>query len=671
MEDDSLNISSVLSSTKNDDFESSGSDSSDTEGPDDNEHKSLNINGNSVDSSTNIVEPEKEIRIDDENESKKSTNSSVAQELDRSTLSEAVDFTIANDADEVESIGSIRDEFIDGSEMSVSRASQLLSSADTTRDESILLKVENELNSHPLRLEEEVLEAYGEAEYSDDNENDQDVDETQEDNLNEKQSVVLDSTEVVKVESDKEQQRNKVEENKNDFALDENVVTSINANISENATMNIEKSNESAELIQEETNNPKESEKNIEKDDVIHSEESNIVGEIDYKKSVEDSLEIDKTVPNSANIIDDQAVEEKTLAQDDTEDDEEKDVLNTSKRKIGEFGVSASGDTVSEPADKRPKTVEPELPKTVQLLVSKNTGAKIYLIGTAHFSEASCDDVTRIISQVQPDVVMIELCTQRTNILHLDEATILAESQNLTMQRSLQIMKDQGGMLQGVMYLLLLSMSAHITKELGMAPGGEFRRAFQEAKKVPGCIVHLGDRQIGITLKRALGSLSVWQKMKLFFNIMTSNESITKEDVEKCKERDLLENLLKEMAGEFPALSRVFVDERDLYLAHSLQMAADVLPIGRDMQAPGNNVGCSDPRVVVGVVGIGHTSGIAKHFGSVTPDQIREVVKIEAPSKLMKVTTTAFKLAMLGGLCYGAYKAVALPTRFLITRIRT
>jgi len=152
---------------------------------------------------------------------------------------------------------------------------------------------------------------------------------------------------------------------------------------------------------------------------------------------------------------------------------------------------------------------------------------------------------------------------------------------------------------------------------------------------------------------------------------MTSNESITKEDVEKCKERDLLENLLKEMAGEFPALSRVFVDERDLYLAHSLQMAADVLPIARDMQAPGNNVGCSDPRVVVGVVGIGHTSGIAKHFGSVTPDQIREVVRIEAPSKLMKVTTTAFKLVMLGGLCYGAYKVVALPTRFLITRLRT
>ena len=106
-------------------------------------------------------------------------------------------------------------------------------------------------------------------------------------------------------------------------------------------------------------------------------------------------------------------------------------------------------------------------------------------------------------------------------------------------------------LLQGVMYLLLLSMSAHLTKELGMAPGGEFRRAFREAHSVPGCLVHLGDRPINITLKRALGSLSIWQKLKLGFNILTSKDSITKEDVEKCKQKDLLESMLEEMAGRF------------------------------------------------------------------------------------------------------------------------
>ena len=40
--------------------------------------------------------------------------------------------------------------------------------------------------------------------------------------------------------------------------------------------------------------------------------------------------------------------------------------------------------------------------------------------------------------------------------------------------------------------MLLLSLSAHLTRELGMAPGGEFRKAFTEARKVPGCVVHLG-----------------------------------------------------------------------------------------------------------------------------------------------------------------------------------
>lgn len=34
--------------------------------------------------------------------------------------------------------------------------------------------------------------------------------------------------------------------------------------------------------------------------------------------------------------------------------------------------------------------------------------------------------------------------------------------------------------MQGILNILLLNMSAYITKELGMAPGGEFRVAFNE-----------------------------------------------------------------------------------------------------------------------------------------------------------------------------------------------
>lgn len=38
----------------------------------------------------------------------------------------------------------------------------------------------------------------------------------------------------------------------------------------------------------------------------------------------------------------------------------------------------------------------------------------------------------------------------------------------------------QNGVVSGVMQTLLLSLSAKITEQLGMAPGGEFRRAFEE-----------------------------------------------------------------------------------------------------------------------------------------------------------------------------------------------
>ena len=80
------------------------------------------------------------------------------------------------------------------------------------------------------------------------------------------------------------------------------------------------------------------------------------------------------------------------------------------------------------------------------------------------------------------------------------------------------------GLQQGALYLLLLSVSAQITRELGMAPGGEFRRAYKEAVNVPGCVVHLGDRPIEITLRRAFASLSWWQSIKFAFYVIFSKK---------------------------------------------------------------------------------------------------------------------------------------------------
>lgn len=289
----------------------------------------------------------------------------------------------------------------------------------------------------------------------------------------------------------------------------------------------------------------------------------------------------------------------------------------------------------------RVREENPKLPETVTLLTTPE-GSKVYLVGTAHFSLSSQEDVAATIKAIQPDVVMVELCKSRVNILSLDEKTVLEESKNMNLEKMRAAVK-QNGLIQGVMYLLLLSMSAHLTKQLGMAPGGEFRRAFSEAKKVPGCLVQLGDRPIQITLQRALSSLSWWQKLRLAWYMLTCKEPISKEEVEKCKKRDLLEEMLAEMTGEFPALSRVFVKERDVYLAYSLKLAASPIT-------------SSPTTTVVGVVGIGHVPGIVENWDKVTESDILPILKIPESSLTTKVLCHTFRISLLGLTVWGCYR---------------
>ena len=78
----------------------------------------------------------------------------------------------------------------------------------------------------------------------------------------------------------------------------------------------------------------------------------------------------------------------------------------------------------------RPNMENPELPSTCTMITTPQ-GAKVFIVGTAHFSRQSHDDVSTIMKQFLPDVVVLELCKSRTNILSLDEETLLAESESL------------------------------------------------------------------------------------------------------------------------------------------------------------------------------------------------------------------------------------------------
>ncbi|KAI1726239.1 traB family domain-containing protein [Ditylenchus destructor] len=279
--------------------------------------------------------------------------------------------------------------------------------------------------------------------------------------------------------------------------------------------------------------------------------------------------------------------------------------------------------------------------------------AKVYLVGTAHFSVESQQDVLKTILQTQPDVVMVELCSSRISILSMDEQTLLREAKSLNRERVINIIR-QSGVVQGILHVLLLTTSAHITRQLGMAPGGEFRAAHNGSLQVQNCRIVLGDRPVQITLQRALSALGIFQKLRLFYHILLSNRaSITQEDVERCKNKDLLEEILKEMAGEFPQLSKIFVDERDQYMAHILHIllqrtTAEKLNACRQANVP------YEPVNIVAVVGIGHVSGIVANWNRHIDGT--ELLTVPMPSRKAKIVKWMFKATFFGMTAYACYR---------------
>eukprot|EP00069_Balaena_mysticetus_P014733 bmy_08902T0 len=199
------------------------------------------------------------------------------------------------------------------------------------------------------------------------------------------------------------------------------------------------------------------------------------------------------------------------------------------------------------------------------------------------------------------------------------------------------------------MQILLLKVSTHITEKLGVAPGGEFREAFKEASKVPFCKFHLGDQPIPATFKRAIATLSFWQKIKLAWGLCFLSDPISKDDVEWCKQ-DLLEQMMAEMIGEFPDLHCTMVSERDIYLTYVLRQAAWCLELPRASDAERRK--CV-PSVVVGVVGMGHNPSIEKNW--TTDLNVQEIMIVPLLSISGRVSWLAMKAAFLDLLGYGLY----------------
>lgn len=290
-------------------------------------------------------------------------------------------------------------------------------------------------------------------------------------------------------------------------------------------------------------------------------------------------------------------------------------------------------------------SLEPSPSSDTLIKLSTPNGSEVYLVGTAHFSKKSAQDVVKAIRAVKPSVLVLELCPERAFMLTIDEHSLLEQNRTITFERVRAAISEKG-FAQGLIYMLFLKASASITEKLGLAPGSEFRAGAREAMNVEGCNIVLGDRPFNVTVARAVASLTLWQKITIVYQIFRSDYSITPEDVEKCKDADMLQQMLKELGGKYPGLKNVILDERNLYLAHSIYNEA---------QKEYNNQG---PKKVIAVVGIGHIGGIVENWGKTTDEEILAISEMPKTSRTRIVVTKSIKYCTIALLIYVGYRTI-------------
>ena len=125
---------------------------------------------------------------------------------------------------------------------------------------------------------------------------------------------------------------------------------------------------------------------------------------------------------------------------------------------------------------------------------------KIILVGTAHISQKSVDEVKETIESFHPDVVAVELCERRYKGITEKDRWENTPVTSLLRSNNAYFLLAQ---------TFLSSIQRRLGKEHGVEPGSEMIQAINQAKDhdIP---IELVDRDISVTLKRA------WKKMGFF-----------------------------------------------------------------------------------------------------------------------------------------------------------
>lgn len=229
----------------------------------------------------------------------------------------------------------------------------------------------------------------------------------------------------------------------------------------------------------------------------------------------------------------------------------------------------------------------------------------IHLIGTAHVSQRSVEEVRELIQRVRPDTVCVELDRSRYEAL-----TDPRRFRNLDLYEIIRGDKIQFTLASFV----LTSYQRRMGARLGVTPGAELLAGVRAAVDVGATLV-LADRDVQVTLKRSWARLGLTDRLQLLVAMVLSlfarSSEVSEEQIEALKDKETIAGMMGELAKHMPSLQVPLIDERDRYLMSMIQEA--------------------EGPVIVGVVGAGHVGGMARYVGK--PIDRTELCQLPAASR--------------------------------------
>ena len=251
---------------------------------------------------------------------------------------------------------------------------------------------------------------------------------------------------------------------------------------------------------------------------------------------------------------------------------------------------------------------------------------QILLIGTAHISQSSADEVNSVIDQEKPDTVCIELCSSRHQAM-LDKD----QWKNMDIYKVVR----EGKSFLLFANLIMTAFQKRLGSQLGVKPGAEMLEAANAADRI-GAELILADRDVKITLQRTWRGMTFWGRMKVLSQLLASlfvREDISKEEIEKLKESDALSEAMQMLAEQSPEMKRILIDERDQFMAEKIKLAQG--------------------KRIVAVVGAGHVKGLTAELER--EHNLAELETVPPPGKIGTCLKWGIPTLIVGLVAYGFF----------------